>query len=566
MKKYSIYLLLIINSLISCNDLDLSPLDQGSSENWYSSEIQFEMAVNDFYRLAFWYYTPTPHDRFQWSDDYTCRDNRSEITAGTLNSETGFVNTFWKNQYKSIGRALTVIANLEKGKEYGISDTKLNQYEAEARFILASRYAYLTFAFGDIPLVKGLIDVNEAYNMSRTPKEEVIKYIYENFDFAIENLPKEYSSKMRATKGAALALKARYALYFEDYEIAAEAAKECIDLGIYSLNPDYAELFVTRNAAESIFLLPRSLENGIYETVRNAIPRTGNGGWTAVNPSWALLASYECIDGLPIDKSPLFDPHNPFKNRDPRCTATIVEFGTSLLGVEFDPHPDKDMVMNYNTGQMVKNNDTRANATYASFNGLNWRKGIDETWGPSTSYQMSNDFVSIRYADVLLIYAEAKIELNQIDESVISAINQVRARAYGVNEKDKLKYPALEIMNQNDLRKKVRNERRVEFAYEGLRFNDLIRWKIAGEALSRPQPGLLYPASLLRDEVIKPGLWFWAYTPTIDENGIADFSELFNNNKAQVLSQGNWNDRQYLWPIPDEEIIINNNMVQNPEY
>jgi len=566
MKKYVVFILLTIFSLYSCNELDLSPLDQGSSENWYSSETQFEMAINDFYRLAFWYYTPTPHDHQQWSDDYTCRNNRTVFTSGTFNSETGFVKTFWNNQYKSIGRAIKVIENLERGRENGISDTKLKQYEAEARFTLASRYAYLTFAFGDIPLVKGQIDIDEAYSMSRTPKEEVIDYIYENFDFAIENLPKEYSKKMRATKGAALALKARYALYFGDYGIAAEAAEDCMELGIYSLNPDYAELFVTKNAEESIFLLPRSLENNIYETVRNAIPRTGNGGWTAVNPSWALLASYECTDGLPVDESPLFNPRNPFENRDPRCTATIVEFGTTLLGVEFDPHPDKKQVMDYNSGKMVKNNDTRANATYASFNGLNWRKGIDETWGPSTSYQMSNDFVSIRYADVLLIYAEAKTELNQIDESVISAINQVRARAYGVNENDKQQYPAIEIMSQSDLRKKIRNERRVEFAYEGLRYNDLIRWRIAGETLSRPQPGLLHPASLLREEVVNPGLWFWAYTPQIDENGIADFSELLNNNKAQVLSQGDWDDRQYLWPIPDEEIIINDNMVQNPGY
>lgn len=566
MKKIFIYILLAVFSLTACTDLDLNPLDQGSSESWYSSEIQFEMAINDFYRLAFWYYTPTPHEHLQWSDDYTCRDNRSVITAGTLNSETGFVKTFWNNQYKSIGRAFTVIANLDKGKENGISDAKLKQYEAEARFTLASRYAYLVFAFGDVPLIKGLIDIDEAYTISRTPKKEVIRYIYDNFDFAIENLPKEYSNKMRATKGAALALKARYALYFGDYEIAAETAKECINLGIYSLHPNYGELFLTKNAAESIFLLPRSLENGISQMVRNAIPRTGNGGWTAVNPSWALLASYECIDGLPIDKSPLFDPRNPFKNRDPRCTATIVEFGTTLLGVEFDPHPDKKQVMNHNTGKMVKNNDTRANATYASFNGLNWRKGIDETWGPSTSYQMSNDYVSIRYADVLLIYAEAKIELNQIDESVISVINQVRARAYGVNENDKLNYPAIGMMSQNDLRKKVRNERRVEFAYEGLRYNDLVRWRIAAEAINRPQPGLLHPASLLKEEVVKPGLWFWAYTPTIDKNGIADFSEIINNNKAQVLSHGNWDDRQYLWPIPDEEIIINDNMKQNPGY
>ena len=86
MKKIFIYILLAVFSLTACTDLDLNPLDQGSSESWYSSEIQFEMAINDFYRLAFWYYTPTPHEHLPWSDDYTCRDNISVITAGTLNS------------------------------------------------------------------------------------------------------------------------------------------------------------------------------------------------------------------------------------------------------------------------------------------------------------------------------------------------------------------------------------------------------------------------------------------------------------------------------------------------
>ena len=85
-------------------------------------------------------------------------------------------------------------------------------------------------------------------------------------------------------------------------------------------------------------------------------------------------------DGLPIDESPLFDPHNPFKNRDPRCTATIVEFGTRHCSFDFDPHPDALKVMNYKTGKMVTNQDTRANAQYTSFNALLWKKGIDDSW------------------------------------------------------------------------------------------------------------------------------------------------------------------------------------------
>ena len=99
------------------------------------------------------------------------------------------------------------------------------------------------------------------------------------------------------------------------------------------------------------------------------MPRN-NGGWAANGPTWDLLAAYLCTDGLPIDESPLFDPHDPFKNRDPRCTETIVSFGENWLGYEYDPRPDTgDEVMNYNTGEEVKNNDNKNNAEAASYNG-----------------------------------------------------------------------------------------------------------------------------------------------------------------------------------------------------
>lgn len=131
-----------------------------------------------------------------------------------------------------------------------------------------------------------------------------------------------------------------------------------MDLGIYKLHKDYSDLFLstTKNSEESIFLLPRSIEYKVTLgnwTVMNEVSRNP-GGWGAFAPSWDLLAAYTCTDGLPIDESPLFDPHNPFKNRDPRCTATIVEFGTRHLGFEYNPHPDAVQVMNYNTGKMQK--------------------------------------------------------------------------------------------------------------------------------------------------------------------------------------------------------------------
>lgn len=112
--------------------------------------------------------------------------------------------------------------------------------------------------------------------------------------------------------------------------------------------------------------------------------------------------------------------------------------------------------MDYSTGKLVNNNDTRARAQFASFTGLVWRKSVDRTWGPDTNFTPENDLIIIRYADVLLIYAEAKIELNQIDQSVLDAINQVRARAYGVKLSDVSNYPAITTTNQKELRTVLR--------------------------------------------------------------------------------------------------------------
>ncbi len=164
------------------------------------------------------------------------------------------------------------------------------------------------------------------------------------------------------------------------------------------------------------------------------------------------------------------------------------------------------------------------------------------------------------------MYAEAKIELNQIDQSVLDAINRVRARAYGVDYTNISAYPAITTTSQQKLRTIIRNERRVEFAKEGLRYMDLVRWKIAGKALTRPNYGMLYPVSLLREKIIDKGLWFWPDVPQIDEDGIPDFSAMEKAGLIAPMSQRMWNDRQYLWPIPTKEVLINENLKQNPGY
>lgn len=568
MKKNALksIIVIVITFMTSCQDLDLNPLYYGSSENWYSSEEELEMSVNGLYRSVFW---KLPND--DWNDDFMSRTNVSDVTGGTINGETGDVKTLWTNSYKAIARANVLLKNTEKIRSLGLSEKKVKQYEAEARFIRASQYANLSFYFGDVVYVDSEITIEEAFAMGRMDKELVMQKVYEDFDSAVVDLPLSYAGSQitRATKGAAYALKARYALFNEDWEIAAEAAKNCIDLDVYTLHSNFSNLFLasTRKSPESILVFPRSVEFNslVYApgTVQAFVPRN-RGGFASRNPSLDLLYSFLCTDGKPIDESPLFDPKSPFKNRDPRCAATIVEFGSLHLGVIYDPNPKTTHVMNYLTGRSIPNKDTKSVDQYASYNGLLLKKGIDEAWVNDNTFKVDPDLIYIRYADVLLTYAEAKIELNEIDQSVLNAINAVRARAYGVNLSSN-SYPKVTTTNQTELRTIIRFERRMEFAFEGLRYYDIIRWRIAEKVLNKPNYGLLDRDQLI--QYVDYGYWFTPVTPEIDEDAHADLTPLYNNGFINLIVQRSFNaDRQYLWPIPSKELLINDNIAQNPNY
>ena len=558
--------------LASCESIDITPLSQGNSESWYSTEVELDMAVSEFYILGYW--NQPLEGSEQWTDNFTYRQqNRNPgsngtVLDGTMNGQQWEVYSLWQQDYKLIARANSLLANYHKAAG-NVSESQLNRYAGEAYFCRACKYAELICYYGDVPYMEGTETISEALQKGRRNKDEVKALAYEDFDKAIEYLPKDYgTSAMHVTKGAALAMKTRFALYLGDFDLAAKAAKDCMDLGIYSLEPDFAKLFLqdTHINAEKIFYIPRSLENDVILDawyVNNGLPRNA-GGYGSDNPSWDLFAAFLCTDGLPIDESDLFDPRNPFKNRDPRCAKTIVEFGTEHCGFEYNPRPDVKQVMNFTTGKMQDNNDNRAVNQYASYNGLLWKKGIDISW-TQNGKKVARDYVMMRYADVLLMYAEAKIELNEIDKSVVDAINTVRARAYGVKLTDTTMYPAVPQGNQDEMRKAVRIERRMELANEGLRYMDLIRWKLAGKALN----GYNYinlPATELLNDIVKKDLWFWGMTPQIDEDGIADFSALYNAGLCALGAKRVFPDRQYLWPIPTREMTLCPNLTNNPGY
>jgi len=517
-KIFTILLFAGFISAVSCTDLNLNPLSEGSSANWYSNESEITMALNDLYREVFW-----PRDGDNWTDDYTQRDVTNGFTNGTLNSEDGTINSWWANSYKCIARANTILANLDNSAAT-LPKATIDKFAGEAKFVRAAQYALLISHYGDVVYSTTLLNLEEAFTMGKTDKKTILKAIYKDYDEAAAVLPTTYGSttNMHATKGAAYAMKARIALFFGEWAIARDAAKACMDLNTYDLFTDYATLFLskTRNPKEMVFGIPRStLLNVTIGDTKDFISRLAGGWGAAQSPSWELFCSYTCTDGKPIDESPLFNPRLPFLNRDPRCTATIVEFQTPWLGFMYQPHPDTLKVTNFKTGLKVTNNDNRANAQFASFNGLMWKKSIDEEW--ADDYKAENEIFIMRFADVLLMYCEAKAELNEIDQAMLDAsINRVRARAYKVAVTDKAKYPAITSTVQAEVRKAVRVERRVEFAFEGRRYSDIIRWKMAEKVLNRNIYGMLDPADL-RLKVVKPGLGFFPRVHEICGNGNA---------------------------------------------
>lgn len=558
--------------MAACESMDLVPQSQGNTESWYTTETELNMAANEFYILGYWQEPLNSSE--QWSDNTTYRlvnrnpNSNGTILDGTMNGQQYEVYALWQQSYKLIARANTMLEHIEKAYD-NVSENIANRYAGEAYFARACKYADLIFFYGDVPYLEQTKTISDAEQQGRQPKEELIPLVYADFDKAAEFLPVAYGQNdpIHATRGAALAMKARFALYMGDYGTAAEAAKACMDLGVYSLEPDYAKLFLqsTKVNTEKIFSLPRSIENSVVLdswVVNNALPRNC-GGYGSYNPSWDLLASYLCTDGLPIDESPLFDPRNPFKNRDPRCAMTIVEFNTAHCGFEYDPSPAATSVMNYTTGKTQSNQDTRIVNQYASYTGLLWKKGVDATW-MDNGKQVEQDYTIMRYADVLLMYAEAKIELGEIDKSVIDAINAVRARAYGVNISDQ-SYPAVPMGAQDELRKTVRIERRMEFAMENTRLQDLMRWRLAEKALNGYNYIMLEPTELLNN-IVNKGLWFWGMTPQIDEDGLADFSALFNAGLCTTGAKRQFPARQYLWPIPTHDMDLCPNLTNNPGY
>jgi len=384
----------------------------------------------------------------------------------------------WGNFYSMIRMANVALANLDK-----ISDeTARQKLKGETYFLRAYAYHELLRTYGGkqpwnseptgVPIIDKPLGMDDNLQIPRSTYDQTVDFILSDLDKATALLPgKGKTDAGRATKGAALALKGRVLMYAERWAQSADASAKVMTEG-YSLFPDYRTLFLTKNNDEIIYAKKfKSPDKTSGFDIINS-PRSFKGasdaGWGGTVPTQNFVDAYEMKDGLPQSTSPLFDPNNPFNNLDPRFEATVVHNGSTFRNHVMEMYPGGADV----TGQPED-----------SKTGYQLRKLMTET---SQLYPTpgDNDWPLIRYGEILLNFAEAKNEASGPVDSVYNAINLIRRRA-GMPD-------LMPGLSKAQMRDKIRNERRVELAFEEHRFFDIRRWGIAESLLNGPLWGLKY--------------------------------------------------------------------------
>lgn len=549
MKKLDLYkkvfLLTLVCYISACKKLDLAPANKFTESNYWTTSEKASSVLSTAYAQMFrndWFF----YNEGASDNAYNGRGDVAGVASlagGSFDASLGRVKEEWGYHYTGIKTTNIFLENIDRVESL---DAALRaRMKAEAKFIRAYHYFQLETWFGDVPLIEKDLTIEEAKVITRTPKAQVVEFILKELDEAAAALPVNTAyaavDRGRVTKGAAIALKARVLLYESRW---AEVATTCEQLignttnGTYGLFSSYEGLFLPQNEYnnEVIFDLqyvPNGANNISYYDFRDFAPLSVGARLNALAPTQELVDSYLMLNGkLPAEAGSGYDENNPYAGRDPRLTNTVVynlyqwkkpdnTIKTIYIKPGSDPNPDS------NTGRGA---DEYASGTVSSPTGYYIRKYYDPTSNVST-FQSGLNLILIRYADVLLMYAEAKNELAQLDAGVWDrTIKPIRTRA-GFTNAAAVNFPGT---GQAVLRDVVRNERRTELAMEGLRVFDIRRWKTAELVLNGWAHGAKFgPAS-------------------IDNGYIRANLRSFDKGKG------------YLWPIPRDERAINPNLTQNP--
>lgn len=557
--RYKLSILLFIAlSFGGCNKqiLELDSLTEPISATFYSNEQELQLALTGAYNVLI---------RQDYGIAYQIgMDNGGSdigvsrggawdrIGAGSHATSESTAVSLYNYYYQGIARTNNVLQNMVHLKGV-IPDNKYVQIEAQALTLRAYFYMYLTEFFGNVPYIDFVATNPSEGLIPRTAKATIVDKILADLQTASAALPAKWTSGDigRITKGVALGLKARIALYNGRFADAASSAKAVMDMESeagYSLYPDYKALFQgAENAAEFMLVMP--FKDQFITNDQHALGSRNAGSWSTMIPNQSMVDSYEATDGLPIDESKVYDPHFPFKNRDPRLNASIVLPQTVWANWIFETHPDSTILRSPTGANIGSNKDCRKIVIVAPFCGYIWKKNNIEATQKLGQQWNEFDFPLMRYAEILLIYAEAKIELGQIDATVLTAINRIRARAYGTAVTNTTAYPAITTQDQAKLREVIRRERKVELANEGFRYIDIRRWKIAEKVMPVVQYGRILNTKTATKVPDIDADCFVSYAG-IESQYDRNTQALFQNAQGRIFNK----NRDYLLPIPQAEI------------
>ncbi len=543
--KLFIIIMIALFPLSSCNDIfDVMPKDAISEANVWEDEALMRAYINacsaSAYTQGLFRTTQIGHA----SDElhsikgsvYYNIITRGELTADNVSSVHAYLNN-WSDAYALI-REINLF--FEKAEDSPINDDAKEEMIGEMKFMRAFLYSQLIWRYAGVPLITTVYGLDDDdYTVTRDSYDDCVDFIVSELDEAIGMLPDQQTGDNlgKASADAARALKSRVLLYAASplnnssndvtkWEAASNAAKALINTR-YSLNDDYQSTFLEDNS-EIIFARYHTQSSELALSLQ--VGRNGDNGWGSDSPTQNLVNDYEMSNGeMPLLEdgtvNPVsgYDPADPYTGRDPRFYASILYDGSVWMGRETETFLPGGM--DSGEGPVASWN--------ASQSGYYLKKFVPEDIPPTgSSLYATSPWIMFRYAEILLNYAEAQFQLGHEDVAR-QYINEVRSRA-SVNMPD---VPG--TISGDALEKRIQNERRIELVFEGHRYFDVRRWKIAGETESKNILGV----SIINDGGTK--------TYNFEKN----------------LITRNWDSRLYLLPIPREEIDRSlNSLEQNSGY
>lgn len=589
LKSKSIYItaVIIMGMLASCS-LDREPLYGPSTSAFPASAEEAESGLLAAYKALpnnQMQYEPGPNRWFDQLTDIgatrTALSNWPDYTLSAITSSYSAVESFYSRIYKGLGRIHLVYDNLDKIRSI-TSDEKYYQLAAECVCLRAYYYDWACKVYGDVPKIDHCLNLND-YSYPRTPKKEIIDWILADMaDDLLDKLPVTWDraqwGRVRIGRIAAYALKSRICLEWGYYAEAAKYSEKALTLaeGIHELTsmdltyypthvegePDCTPLFgfaAEQGSDEWIWSMEysRLAASNTHAGIYTFASRVHNGAASA-GPSLALMQTFQCTDGKSIVDSPLYSWDDPWKNRDPRLDLYCVRSGSRVMGVEMSIDPAQKTVMDYNKGTTVANGDVTGNKSEYGPNGTKgpgsflWRKFTDpEYYGKinGTSYEDELDVPLIRLAELLLINAEANIEMEGGNlQRARTCINRVRSR---------VKMPEITSTDRETLRSALRYERKVELCCEGFRWFDIRRWKeddgitpVAYKAVNGPQYAIAFKKTVTNAKPVIDKNWTVTYDGVSTFDGKA-FDARVHTTRKFVLG------KDELWPFPYSEMVTN---------